>query len=346
MADEATAFGRIHTPDLGWLAKAEPEPALEPELAIIDVHHHLWDRPGFRYLLPEFAAELDCGHNIVATVFEECHAMYRAAGPRHMRPVGEVEFVRGVAAMSASGGYGSTKVAAGIVGAADLTLGDAVEEVLTAEIEAGGGRFRGIRFSAAWDADPIIGNGAKRPGLYLDTEVRRGLDRLTALGLSLDAWAFHTQLDDVIDLATAHEDAAIVLCHCGGPLGYGPYADRQDEVRAHWLPRIQELAKRPNVTVKLGGMMMRLAAYDYGQAGAPITSERLADLWRPYIEPCIEHFGPERCMVESNFPVEKMGIGYGALWNVFKRVTAGASAEEKREIYNAAAKRIYKLDID
>lgn len=340
-----TAYGRISAPDEAWLAKAAPEAPLEPDLAIIDTHHHLWDRPGHRYLLPEFAAELDCGHRIVATVFEECHAMYRADGPRQMRPVGEVEFVRGIAAMSASGGYGPTKVAVGIVGRADLALGDAVEEVLTAEIEAGGGRFRGVRHSAAWDADPVIGNGARDPGLYLDDGFGKGLDRLTALGLSLDAWAFHTQLDDVIALASAHEDANIVLCHCGGPLGYGPYADKQAEVRAYWLDRMTELAKRPNVSVKLGGMMMRLAAFDYGAAAAPPTSEALADLWRPYIEPCIELFGPDRCMVESNFPVEKMGIGYGPMWNVFKRITAGASAVEKQAIYSGAAKRVYNLDL-
>lgn len=340
-----TAFGRVKAPDAAWLARAAVEAPLEPDLPIVDTHHHLWDRPDHRYLLPEFAADLDCGHNVVATVFEECHAMYRAHGPRHMRPVGEVEFVRGVAAMSASGGYGPTRVAVGIVGRADLTLGDAVEEVLTAEIEAGGGRFRGVRHSAAWDADPVIGNGARNPDLYLDPDFGAGLDRLTALGLSLDAWAFHTQLDDVIALATAHGDANIVLCHCGGPLGYGPYAGKQAEVRADWLDRIAELARRPNVSVKLGGMMMRLAAFDYGEAPAPPTSETLAELWRPYIEPCIELFGPERCMVESNFPVEKMGIGYGPLWNVFKHVTAAASAAEKAAIYSGTAERVYKLDI-
>ncbi len=338
-----TAFGRIHTPDPAWLALAEPEAPLEPDLEIIDTHHHLWDRPGDRYLLDAFLADLDCGHNIVATVFEECHAMYRADGPKPMRVVGETEFVAGIAAMSASGRYGPTRVAAGIVGAADLSLGEAVEPVLLAQIAAGGGRFRGVRHSAAWDADPIIGNGAKAPGLYLDAQFGRGLDRLAALGLSLDAWAFHTQLDEVTALATAHPDAPIVLCHCGGPLGYGPYGGRPAEVHAAWLPRIVELAKRPNVSVKLGGMMMRLAAFNYGQAPTPATSEALAALWRPYIEPCIEYFGPDRCMVESNFPVEKMGIPYGPLWNAFKRITAGASDTEKSAIYSGTARRVYRL---
>jgi L-fuconolactonase len=345
-AGSATAFGRVNAPNADWLARAVPEEALEPDLPIVDTHHHFWVRPGDRYLLDELLADMDCGHTIAATVFEECHAFYRADGPKHMRPLGEVEFVTGVAAMSRSGRYGPTKVAAGIVGKADLSLGAVVEEVLTAQIAASGGRFRGVRHSAAWDADPIIGNGARAPGLYLDAKFGVGLDSLTALGLSLDAWAFHTQLDDITTLATQHPDAQIVLCHCGGPLGYGPYAGKQAEVRSRWLQSITELAKRPNVVVKLGGMMMRLAAYDYGVEPAPPTSVQLADLWKPYIEPCIELFGPERCMVESNFPVEKMGIAYGPLWNAFKQITKGASAAEKTMIYSDTANRIYKLGLD
>jgi L-fuconolactonase len=340
--DKPTAFGRIHAPDQLWLGKALPEEVLEPELEIIDTHHHFWDRPGDRYFLDELLADLDCGHNIVATVFEECHAMYRADGSPEFRVIGETEFVAGLAAMSVSGRYGSCKVASGIIGACDLT-GSRVEEVLIAQIRAGGGRFRGVRHSAAWDPDPIIGNGAKGPGLYKNKMFRNGLDRLTDLGLSLDAWVFHAQLDDVIDLATAKPGARIILCHCGGPLGYGPYAGRHDEVYNHWLSRMRDLAQQPNVSVKLGGMMMRLAAYDYGKADRPPTSIELANLWRPYIEPCIELFGAHRCLAESNFPVEKMGIGMGALWNTFKRITAGCSDDEKSDIYAGTARRVYEL---
>lgn len=336
-------FGRISPVDVEWLAKARAEDVLEPDLEIVDTHHHLWDRPGERYLLGDFLDDLNAGHRVSASVFVQCHAMYRADGLKAMQPVGETEFVAGVAAMSDCGRYGETKIAAGIVGFANLTLGAAVEPVLEAHIRAGGGRFRGVRHSAAWDADPVIGNGARGPGLYLHDGFGAGLDKLTALGLSFDAWAFHTQLDDVIALADAHPDARIVLCHCGGPLGYGPYAGRAEEVRAVWLPAIARLAERPNVSVKLGGMMMRLAAYDYRTADRPPTSLELADLWRPYIEPCIEHFGPERSMVESNFPVEKMGVGYRTLWNAFKRITAGASLHEKQAIYNGAAKAFYRL---
>ena len=342
-----TPCGRIFVPDAAWLAKAAPEPVLEPDLAIVDTHHHLWDMPGYRYLLDEFLAELASGHNVVATVFNECHSMYRAAGPAEMRPVGEVQFCAGIAAMSDSGLYGSTRICAGIVGFADLTLGDRVAGVLEAEIAAGGGRFRGVRHGAAWDADPIIGNSpvAGGPGLYRRDDFRAGMARLVKLGLSLDAWLFHTQIADLVDLARTFPAANIVLCHMGGPLGYGPYAGKKDEVFAQWKKGMTELATCPNVSVKLGGLTMRLAAYDYLKMKAPPTSTELAAFWRPYASTCLELFGAERCMVESNFPVEKMGIGYAGLWNALKRIAAGASADEKRAIFSGTAARVYRLDL-
>ena len=341
-----TRFGRIYAPDEAWLAQQAPEPILDPDLPIIDTHHHLWERPDHRYLLHEFLADVNTGHRVVATVFVECHAMYRAAGPEEMRPVGQTEFVAGMAAMSDSGLYGSTRVAAGIVGFADLTLGDRVEPVLEANIRGGGGRFRGVRHSAAWDASDVIGNSqtALGPHLMRQANFRAGLTRLTALGLSLDAWAFHPQLADMVDLARAFPHANIVVNHVGGPLGYGPYTGKNQEVFAAWKAGVTELAACQNVTMKLGGMMMRLAAYDYRTQPAPPTSADLATLWRPYIEPCIELFGAGRCMFESNFPVEKMGIGWVALWNAFKKIAAGASAAEKRDLFSGTARRAYRLD--
>src|SRR5499427_2847244 len=260
-----TQFGRIHAPDEAWLAGQPPEPILEPDLPIIDTHHHLWDRNGHRYFLPDFLADVRTGHNLVATVFMECNAMYRAAGPEEMRPVGETEFVVGQAAMSDSGLYGPTRVAAGIVGFADLTLGDRVEAVLEAQIRAGGGRFRGVRHAAAWDASEVIGNSrdVTGPHLMMQSDFRAGLARLAALGLSLDAWAFHPQLADVVDLARTFPAATIVMGHVGGPLGYGPYTGKRDEVFAAWKAGVTGLARCDNVAMKLGGMMMRLAAYDY-----------------------------------------------------------------------------------
>jgi len=340
-----TQFGRIHPPNEAWLAKAPPEPILEPELPIIDTHHHLWERNGHRYLLHEFLEDVRTGHNLVASVFMECHAMYRAGGPEAMRPVGETEFVAGIAAMSDSGNYGAARVAAGIVGFADLTLGDRVEPVLEALVRAGGGRFRGVRHSAAWDASEVIGNSQNASGvhLYRDGALRAGLARLTKLGLSLDAWAFHPQLGDIVDLARACPDARIIVGHVGGPLGYGPYTGKRDEVYATWKKGVTELARCPNVVMKLGGMMMRLAAYDYRSQPAPPSSSELASLWGPYIQPCLELFGADRCLYESNFPVDKMGIGWAALWNALKRTAAGASPEEKRALFAGTARRVYRL---
>jgi predicted TIM-barrel fold metal-dependent hydrolase len=342
---EARQFGRIYKPDAAWLAKAAPEPIIEPDLAVIDTHHHLWDHPGYRYLLDELLADLRSGHNVVGTVFNECHSMYRARGSVELRPVGEVEFCAGVAAMSDSGRYGATRICAGIVGFADLTLGDRVAPVLEAEIAAGGGRFRGVRHGAAWDADPVIGNSpvASGPGLYAREDFRSGFARLAALGLSFDAWVFHTQIADVAALARAFPDANIVLCHMGTPLGYGPYAGRRDEVFATWKAALTELARCPNVSVKLGGLTMRVAAFDYLGMPAPPTSEELAAHWRPYASTCLDLFGADRCMAESNFPVEKMGVGYATLWNALKRLAAGVSVDEKRAIFSGTAKRVYRL---
>ncbi len=338
-------FGRIYTPDDAWLATAPAEPILDPGLPIVDPHHHLWLRGGQPYLLDELLADLNTGHNVVATVFEECRSMYRADGPPEMRPVGETEFVAGIAAMSDSGNYGKTRVAAGIVGAADLTLGDRVEPVLLAQLRAGGGRFRGVRHSAGWDTDPIIGNSRPdiQPHLYARPDFRAGLARLSALGLSFDAWLYHPQLADVIDLARAFSATPIVMGHVGGVLGYGPYAGRSAEILAAWKRSMGELAQCPNVVVKLGGMINRGAAFDFHAAPAAPSSETMAQVWRPYVVTCIELFGPTRCMFESNFPVDKMGIGYAALWNAFKRITSGASRDEKLALFAGTAPRVYRL---
>jgi predicted TIM-barrel fold metal-dependent hydrolase len=175
-------------------------------------------------------------------------------------------------------------------------------------------------------------------------DFRAGLGRLTALGLSFDAWVYHPQLDDVIDLARAFPTTSIILCHVGGPLGYGPYAGKRDEVFASWHAKITALATCPNVVVKLGGLINRLAAYDYRALPAPVSSAELAAFWRPYMETCIERFGPDRCMFESNFPVEKMGISWAVLWNAFKRTAADASASEKLALFSGTARRVYRLD--
>ena len=341
-----TAYGRIFPPRPDWLAKAPAEDVLDPGLEIIDTHHHLWDRPGGRYLLDEFLADTGSGHNVVATVFVECHTAYCTEGPAEMRPVGEMEFVARIADECEQAGSGTTKVAAGMVGFADLTLGDRVEPVLEAMFEASGGRLRGIRHSAGWHPDPVIGinHHGTGEGLYRREDFRAGLRMLARHGLVLDGLVYFTQHDDLVDLARACPEAQIVMNHTGMPLGYGPYTGRIPEVEAKWRSTMPEIAACPNVTMKLGGMMMRLAAFDYNAAPAPPHSSELAAMWRPFIEPCIEWFGASRCTFESNFPVEKMGIGYRALWNAFKRIAAGASQEEKVDMFSGTARRIYRLD--
>ncbi|HVC50587.1 MAG TPA: amidohydrolase family protein [Stellaceae bacterium] len=328
-----------------WLA-SRSEPIIEPDLPIVDPHHHLVERPETgRYLLPDLLADTNSGHNITATVYLEWLSMYRADGPEAMRPVGEVEFANGVAAMAASGGYGKTRVCAGIVGTADLTLGAAVEKVLEAEIAAGGGRFRGIRFiTATHPQQAAWGSPMLRPaGLLMDKRVREGFAKLAPLGLGFDAWMYHTQLGELIDLARAFPETPIVLDHVGGAIGLGPYVGLRDEVFAEWSGKIRELAGCPNVHIKLGGLGMRMFGFDVHLLDAPPDSEQLAAAWRPYIETCIAAFGVERAMFESNFPVDKGSCAYAPLWNAFKRIAAGCSAAEKAALFSGTASRFYRL---
>jgi len=328
-----------------WLALRQ-EDILEPGLPIVDAHHHLWNRDGIAYLLPELLADIGTGHNIVATVFMECKAMYRIDASPTMQAVGEVEFVNGIAAMSASGAFGSTRVAAGIVGYADLGLGAAVRDVLEAEIAAGGGRFRGVRNISAWHAVPEArGSSADPPpDLLTRPSFREGLRCLMSLGLTFDAWMYHTQLGELIAVGRAVPGATIILNHVGGALGIGPYAGRRDEVFAEWRNSIRELAQNPNVHIKLGGLGMRLFGFDVHRGALPPSSQQLADAWCPYIESCIEAFGPSRAMFESNFPVDKGSCSYQVLWNAFKRIAAGASPEDKRALFSETATRVYRLD--
>src|SRR5579862_2463563 len=330
-----------------WLAKRPREAALEPALPIIDPHHHLWDTPARgRYLLDELLDDIGGGHNIVATVFVDCRSMYKKDGPPEMAPVGEVEFVNGIAAMSASGGYGPCRVAEAIVSHADLTLGAPVRAVLEAEIAAGGGRFRGIRHGASFDAAPAIARHALRPippHLVREATFREGFAQLAPLGLSFESWQYHPQLADAIDLARAFPDTTIILNHVGGVLGVGPYRGHRQEILAGWRRDIGELAKCPNVNVKLGGVGMTSFGFDFPERDLPPASAELAAAWRQYIEPCIEAFGVERAMFESNFPPDKQSGGYTELWNAFKRITASASAADKRALYSGTAARVYRL---
>src|SRR5450631_1447307 len=348
MASPATAStsGLFADPRQDWLA-LRTEDIIDPARPIVDPHHHLWDRGGQRYLIDDMTADIASGHHVVATVYVDCRSMYRAQGPEAFRPVGEVEFANGVAAMSASGGYGPAAICAGIVGHANLLLGEAARAVLEAEIAASPQRFRGIRHSSAWDADAnVAGMYATRPkGLLLDSSFRKGFACLAPLGLSFDAWLFHPQIGELADLARAFPDTKIVLDHCGGPIGLGHYANRREEIFAGWKASIADIAKCPNVHVKLGGLAMRLLGYDFHERPKPPSSEQAAAAWRPYVETCIEAFGPDRCMFESNFPPDKGQCSYQVIFNAFKRIAAPYSEAEKTALFSGTATDFYRLPL-
>ncbi len=331
-------------PRAAWHALAMEDP-IEPELPICDTHHHLWDHgPQDRYLLDELLADIASGHNVVSTVYVDAHSMYRASGPEEMKPVGEVEFANGVAAMSASGIYGKTRVAAGIVSHADLTLGSRVQAVLEAQIAASPRRYRGIRYWTTWDEDPVavqLVRTAPR-GLALDRGFREGIACLDRLGLAFDAWMLFHQLPDCADLARAFPNLAIVLEHAGGLVRIGPYAGRA-EVFEVWKRNLAEVAKCPNVYVKLGGAGVPRAGFGWHTRAAPPGSAQIAAAIRPWYLHAIECFGPRRCMFESNFPVDGASFSYPVIWNAFKRLTADFSPSERAAMFHDTAVAAYRL---
>jgi L-fuconolactonase len=330
--------------DEHWLGLHSEDP-IDPSMPIIDPHHHLWDR-GSRYLLDELKRDIDSsGHNIRSTVFLQCDSMYRADGDRNFAPIGETEFVNGIAAMSASGIYGSARFCAGIVGFADLVLGDEVEAILEAHLRTAGDRFKGVRYCAVWDADKSIKSTPMElpKGLLLDSNFRAGFARLARHGLSFDSLNYHTQIPELTDLAQTFPDTIIVLNHIGIPLGVGVYTGRRSEVFDDWRRNIRDFAKCPNARVKLGGMGMHVLGFDFEKRPLPPSSEDLSQSWRPFVETCIEAFGTKRAMFESNFPVDKRYYNYGVMWNAFKRLAAKHSADEKADLFVNAARETYRL---
>jgi L-fuconolactonase len=325
-----------------WLALT-CEAAIEPDLPICDPHHHLWDHPGSRYLVDEFCADLGGGHRVEKTVFVECLQFYRAESPSWLQPVGETEFVDGLAGAVATA-HGATELAAGIVGFADLSAGHRVQEVLEAHSEASS-HFRGIRHATAWDASDRVHNAHTDPppGLMAERRFRAGVGCLDRLGLRFDAWLYHHQLPELSDLARAFPGLPIVLNHMAGPLGIGPYADRREEVFREWRQGLSELASCPNVHVKLGGRTMSMSGYGWHKRPRPVGSAELAEVLAPYFETSIELFGAERCMFESNFPVDRAGVSYTVLWNAFKRVARGYSDSERAALFAGTAERFYAI---
>jgi len=269
--------------------------------------------------------------------------MYRKEEPEELRPIGETEFVRGIAAQNASGQYGNTAVAAGIVGFADLMLGSAVAPVLEAQIAAGGGRFRGIRYTSTWDASSEINSRVKTPELLSDPKFREGFACLSKYNLSFDAWLYHPQLTELADLARAFPDTPIILDHIGGPLDVGPYAGKRKQVFQVWKQGIVALAACPNVAVKLGGLGMPRTGFGWHERPMPPNSVELAEAMAPYYNWCIEQFGPDRCMFESNFPVDRISYSYTVLWNAFKRISNDFSPGERALLFHDTAVKVYRL---
>jgi predicted TIM-barrel fold metal-dependent hydrolase len=332
-----------------WLALTSEAP-LEPELPICDPHHHFWDRraariPYQRYQLDELLADIASGHNVRSTVFIEARSMYRSDGPVEMRPVGEVEYVQGQAAASASGLYGPVRAAAAIIGHANLNLGERVEPVLEALQAASPNRFRGIRHSVTWDPHPNVENTAAHmaQGQLAGDTFRAGARILARMGYTLEGWLFHPQLPELAAFAKAVPELTIILNHVGGLLREGPYANKDKEVMENWRKGIAAAAACPNVVVKLGGLGMTRCGFDWHTREKPIGSEELAAAMAPYLAYCIEQFTPARCMFESNFPVDKVSFSYGVMWNAFKRFSKGYSASERAAMFHDTAARIYRI---
>ena len=331
-----------------WLALTQ-EPTLEPEIPICDPHHHFWDlRPEWlpyqRYLLHELAADINSGHNVRSTVFVEARSMYRPDGPEELRPVGEVEFVQGLAAASASGLYGPGRAAAAIIGHADLNLGERVGPVLEALQAASPNRFRGIRHSVGWDPHPEVPS-REAEGILGSQHYRAGAKVLTRMGLCLETGVMFPQLPELADFAKATPDLTIVLNHIGGLMRTGPYSNRDEEVLATWRSGIAAVGACPNVIIKLGGIGMPRYGFDWHTRDQPIGSEELAESMAPFMNHCIEQFGPSRSMFESNFPVDKVAYSYNVMYNAFKRLSKGYSANERAGMFHDTAARVYRIEV-
>ena len=334
----------------GWLDQISEE-IIDQDIEIVDPHHHLWPGPPRtegakaenRYLLEDLWKDTESGHKISKTVFVECGQGYYESGPDAMKPVGETKFVYEVAEEAKLDK--SKAQIEGIVGHADMMLGSSAREVLEAHVEEGKGRFKGIRHGASWDESEEIRNSHSIPirHIYLDSKFQQGIEQLDALNLTLDAWNYHKQIKELTELAKCFPNLKIVQKHFGGPLGIGPYKNKQEEVFSEWKDSISELAERENVYMKLGGLAMPINGWGWHKRELPATSDELVEKHGKYYLHAINSFGVKRCMFESNFPVDKRSISYPILWNGFKRVVRDYSLEEKEFLFSKAAAEFYSL---
>jgi predicted TIM-barrel fold metal-dependent hydrolase len=328
-----------------WLDQVV-EDIVDPETKIVDPHHHLWPAGGaMPYGIDDLAADTSSGHHIVATVFVECRAAYRTDGPRHLRPVGETEFVAASATRLAAD-HPDVPPIAGIVAHADLTLPPGeLAEVLDAHAAAAGGRFVGVRdaLSRAVEPDVLAIPGTAAEDKYADDAFRRGVRELERRGLVYDTWHYHHQNAELLELARAVPETTMVLDHFGTPLGVGTYAGRRDEIFDEWAAGITELAACDNVVAKIGGLAMPDNGFGWHTADRPPTSDEFVAAQGRYYHHTIEAFGPERCMFESNFPVDRLSISYPVLWNALKKIAARYSADERASMFEGTARRVYAI---
>ncbi|MEQ8556983.1 MAG: amidohydrolase family protein [Henriciella sp.] len=330
-----------------WLSQVQEE-IVDPDREIVDPHHHLWPKGNARgiiYDLEDLWRDTEDGHRVTQTIFMECGAAYRADGPEHLRPVGETEFVAAAAASSAAD-LGKATIAA-LVAHADLRLPLAqLDEVLDAHIEAADGLFRGIRHSGPFDkAGKTFRIPPRAPeGLYRDEAFRRGVAHLGEHGLTYDTWNYHHQLRDFADLAEAVPGTVMVLDHFGTPLGVGPYEGKRDDNFERWKDDIAAVAEKPNVYAKIGGLAMPDNGFGWHERATPPTSDEFVETQAKYYHHTIKCFGPQRCMFESNFPVDRLSIGYRVLWNGLKKIASDYSGEEQTAMFSDVARKVYRVD--
>jgi len=322
------------------------ESIIDPDRKIIDAHHHLWDHPGESpYMLEDLWSDTSSGHNIIKTVFLECGSHYRKDRPDHLKPVGETDFVRQIAEQTARSTSRGHPEIAGIISYADLRLGSLLAEVLDAHEEAGRGRFRGIRAALAVAPDDMpfpMPSGAPK-GLAEDPDFREGVKHLGKRGLTWESWHFHMQNQEFAAIARACPDTQMILDHLGTPIGIGPYEAQRDAIFENWKSDIAEIAKCENVAAKLGGLATPVSGFGWMGRAIPPSSDEFAIMQERFYNHAIEYFGPDRCMFESNFPVDKMSLSYQVYWNGVKKIVADYSEDEKNAMFYETAARIYSL---
>ncbi len=326
-----------------WLAQVV-EPAIDPDREIVDPHHHLWpDGGALPYGVDDLVADTTAGHNIVETVFIECHAAYRADGPRELRSIGETEFVA-ASAEDLAQRHPDAPPITGIVANVDLTL-DGLDDVLDAHRGAAGGRLRGVRDALSRAREPEVHTiaGAAAEGKFEDPAFRRGVARLGERGLIYDSWHYHYQNNEFLELARAVPDTTMILDHFGSPVAIGSDAGRLDAIFEVWCDDIVAIAACPNTVAKLGGLAMPDNGFGFHEAAAPPTSDEFLAVQRRWYEHAIDCFGPERCMFESNFPVDRFSLSYGVYWNAMKKLAEPFSGDEKTAMFAGTAQRVYSL---